>query len=158
MWKDILFLLVITFLGYLSFRAIYKPIIKFFNKMRIENFQSQYIFDSAPRTLDSSEFQFAQSYAKDYSPRPAEMLFQRVHMLSPNVAQYGKSAPVYVRSSGGIPDTALPIIDLKDPWSTAEIAAAEVPESEVCEKSANGLFNTCGMKSFNSACDFANKL
>ena len=158
MWKDLFFLLIIIFLAYLSFRAIYKPIIKYLNKMRIENFQSQQIFDSAPRTLDSSEYQFADSYAKEYSPRQPDILFQRVHMLAPNVAQYGKSAPVYVHLSGSIPDTALPILNLRDPWSTSEIRAAEVPESELCEKSVTGIFNTCGMKSFNSACDFANKL
>ena len=122
--------------------------------MRIENFQSQNIFDSSPRTLDSQEFQFADQYAKGFSPRPADVLFSRVHMLAPNVAQYGKNSPIFVKSSGGIPDAALPIIDLRDPWSTAEISAAEIPESEVCQRSATGLFMTCGVKTLDSACSF----
>ena len=142
-------------LGYVSFRVFFKPILIYFKKMRIENFQSQFIFDTAPRTLDSQEFQFADNFAKGFSPRPADILFSRVHMLSPNVAQYGKSSPVFIKSSGGIPDAALPIVDLRDPWSTAEISAAEIPESEVCERSATGLFMTCGVKSLNSACGFS---
>lgn len=158
MWKDFLFLVVLIFLGYLSFRVFFTPILNYLKKMKIENFQSQFVFDSAPRTLDTLERQLDDDYAKGYYPRFPDVLFQRVQMLAPNVAQYGKSAPVYVRTSGTIPDAALPTIDLKDPWSTSEIMAAEVPESEICEKSATGLFTTCGMKSFNSACDFANKL
>ncbi len=158
MWKDVLFLLTLAFLGYLSYRVFFKPIKTALNKLKVENFQSQLIFDSAPRTLDSQEYQFADDYAKGYSPRPADILFQRVHMLSPNVAQYGKSNPIYVHSSGSIPDAALPILDLNDPWSTAEIAAAEVPEDELCERSATGLFTTCGMRSFNSACELSKKI
>lgn len=154
MLKDIVFLLIIILLGYVSFRVFFRPILIYLKKMRIENFQSQNIFDAAPRTFDSQEYQFADQYAKGFSPRPADILFSRVHMLAPNVAQYGKNSPIFIKSSGGIPDTALPIIDLRDPWSTAEISAAEIPESEVCQRSATGLFMTCGVKTLDSACSF----
>jgi len=65
MWKDFLFLLVIIFLGYLSYRVFFNPIKKVLQKLKLEKFQSQYIFDSSPRTLDSLEYQFANNYLPD---------------------------------------------------------------------------------------------
>jgi len=150
MWKDYIFIFVLLFLGYLSYRVFLIPIQSFLKKTKIENFQSQSIFDSSSRTLDSQEYQFADYYAKHFSERKPDIIFNRIHMLAPNIAQYGKSAPVYVHSTGSIPHAALPILDLRDPWSTDDIIAAEIPESEHCHRSASGLFNTCGVKAYNS--------
>lgn len=156
MWKDILFLLIITLFGYLSFRVFFKPILVYLNKLKIENFQSQFIFDESPRTIDSSERQSAQDFVPEYQPRIPDVTMQKVNLISPDVAQYGKNMPVKISSSKGIPDAALPVIDLKDPWSISEISAAELPDptSELCEKSATGIFLDCGVKAFNSACRF----
>lgn len=71
--------------------------------------------------------------------------FHKVHMLAPNTAQYGRDYVVHVPSIAGIPMSAFPNIDMKNPWSLADIEAAEVPEKEGCRKSATGLFHECGV-------------
>lgn len=157
MWKDILFLLTLVFLGYLSYRVFFKPIKNALNKLKVENFQSQYIFDSSPRTLDSQERQFDSDFDRNYLSTHPEIKFEKLNMLSPNLAQYGKSKPTYIYSSNSIPDAALPSMSLKDPWSKSEVIAAEVPENGTCETSATGLFITCGAKSYNSACELSKK-
>lgn len=69
----------------------------------------------------------------------------KVHMLAPNTAQYGRRYAVHVPAVAGVPLSAYPDIDMRNPWSLADIEAAEVPEKEGCRKSATGLFHECGV-------------
>lgn len=68
-----------------------------------------------------------------------------VRMLAPNTAQYGRSQTTLIPSIDGIPLSAFPNIEMRNPWSLANIEAAEVPEKAGCRKTVTGVFYDCGV-------------
>jgi hypothetical protein len=73
-----------------------------------------------------------------------------VRMLAPNTAQYGRSHTTLIPSIDGIPLSAFPNIEMRNPWSLANIEAAEVPEKAGCRKTVTGVFYDCGVPPANS--------
>lgn len=73
-----------------------------------------------------------------------------VRMLAPNTAQYGRGKPDLIPSIDGIPLSAFPNIEMRNPWSLANIEAAEVPEKAGCRKTVTGVFYDCGVPPANS--------
>ena len=68
-----------------------------------------------------------------------------VRMLAPNTAQYGRKNTTLLPSIDGIPLSAFPNIEMRNPWSLANIEAAEVPEKAGCRKTVTGVFYDCGV-------------
>ena len=68
-----------------------------------------------------------------------------IQMLAPNTAQYGRKQPDLIPSIDGIPLSAFPNIEMRNPWSLANIEAAEVPEKAGCRKTVTGVFYDCGV-------------
>jgi hypothetical protein len=68
-----------------------------------------------------------------------------VQMLAPNTAQYGRAQTTLIPSIDGIPLSAFPNIEMRNPWSLANIEAAEVPEKAGCRKTVTGVFYDCGV-------------
>jgi len=73
-----------------------------------------------------------------------------VRMLSPNTAQYGRKQTTIIPSIDGIPLSAFPNIEMRNPWSLANIESAEVPEKAGCRKTVTGMFYDCGVPPANS--------
>jgi len=73
-----------------------------------------------------------------------------VQMLAPNTARYGRGKPDLIPAIDGIPLSAFPNIEMRNPWSLANIEAAEVPEKAGCRKTVTGVFYDCGVPPANS--------
>jgi hypothetical protein len=71
-------------------------------------------------------------------------------MLAPNTALYGRKQVNLIPSIDGIPLSAFPNIEMHNPWSLANIEAAEVPEKSGCRKTVTGVFYDCGVPPANS--------
>lgn len=151
--SDILFVLTILVVVGLTIAFLWKAVRAGYRKAMIEGMQGQMNYrTSSPRLQDTGVSVEMEPFPQPKTNQKPSIGMYKVHMLSPSVAQYGKQNAVYIPTIEGIPASALPNVSMKDPWSFESIAAAEKPESEVCRKSATGLFYECGVPSAESIC------
>jgi len=152
-FSDIFFVLFVLLIVGLTILFLWKAVRAGYRKAMIENLQGHMQFRTAsPRSQDEGVSVEMEPFPQ---PRPEQKPYigmYRVHMLGPSVAQYGKENAVYIPTVDGLPASALPNISMKAPWSFESIAAAEKPESDVCRKSATGLFYECGVPPASSMC------
>lgn len=154
--QDILFVISILLASTALILFLYKAVRAGYRKAMIEHMQNMSdtsrmhaTFDDENGTENENENgnENGNWIATPYSSETQKPTigFHKVHMLVPNTAQYGRDYVIHVPSIAGIPMSAFPNIDMKNPWSLADIEAAEVPEKEGCRKSATGIFHECGV-------------
>ena len=152
--SDILFVFAVLLIVGLTILFLWKAVRTGYRRAMIENLQNHMDYKtSSPRMQDSDVSVEMEPFPQPNPLQKPYIGMYRVHMLTPSVAQYGKENAVYIPTIDGIPASALPNVSMKDPWSFESIAAAEKPESEVCRKSATGLFYECGVPPASSLCD-----
>lgn len=151
--SDILFVLIVLLIVGLSITFLWKAVRAGYRKSMIESLQGHmYYRTSSPRAQDEGISVELKPFPQPNLEQKPHIGMYKVHMLSPSVAQYGKENAVYVPTIDGVPASALPNISMKSPWSFESIAAAEKPDSDVCAKSATGLFYECGVPPASSMC------
>lgn len=138
---DILFVIVVISLSALTITFLWTAVRSGYRKAMIESMQTM---TASQRFDDSTEIIELEEIASNQGRKPYIGMY-KVHMLAPNVAQYGYQNATYIPTIAGIPMSAFPDIDMRKPWALADIEAAEVPEKEGCRKSATGLFHECGV-------------
>jgi len=152
--SDLFFVFIVLLIVGLTIMFLWKAVRAGYRKAMIESFQGQMSYrSSSPRMQEDGLSVEMEPFPQ---PRPEQKPYigmYRVHMLTPSVAQYGKENAVYIPTVDGLPASALPNVSMKAPWSFESIAAAEKPESEVCRKSATGLFYECGVPPASSLCN-----
>ena len=152
--SDLLFVLFVLLIVGLTITFLWKAVRAGYRKAMIENLQNYMSYKtSSPRMQDNGVSVEMEPFPQPKPGQKPVIGMYRVHMLTPSVAQYGKKNAVYIPTVEGIPASALPNISMKDPWTFESIAAAEKPESDVCRKSATGLFYECGVPPSSSLCD-----
>jgi hypothetical protein len=152
--SDVLFVIVILAIIGLTITFLWKAVRAGYRRAMIEGLQGQMNYrTSSPRMQDTGVSVELEPFPQPKPEQKPSIGMYKVHMLAPSVAQYGKQNAVYIPTVEGIPASALPNVSMKDPWSFESIQAAEKPESEVCARSATGLFYECGVPSSNSLCN-----
>lgn len=154
MLTDLLFVLLVLLIVCLTIAFLWKAVRAGYRKALIENLQGYMNYrTSSPRMQDEGVSVEMEPFPQPKPGQKPTIGMYKVHMLTPSVAQYGKQNAVYIPTVDGVPASALPNVSMKDPWSFESIAAAEKPESNVCRKSATGLFYECGVPASSSLCD-----
>ena len=113
-----------------------------YRRAMIEHMQNM---TESPRLHDSTEKVELEDLPKNVEGQKPKIGMFKVHMLSPNTAQYGRKYANFIPSIDGIPLSAFPNIEMHNPWALSDIEAAEAPDKVGCRKSVTGLFNDCGV-------------
>lgn len=140
--QDTLFVIGLLALMAVIVLFLYKAVRAGYRRAMIEHMQNM---SESTRQKDNTEVVELEDIPSNTEGQKPYIGVYKVHMLAPNTAQYGKRYATYVPSVAGIPLSAFPDIDMRNPWSLSDIEAAEVPEREGCRKSATGLFHECGV-------------
>lgn len=151
---DLVFTVVIVFIAGLTITGLWKAVRAGYRRAMIETIQNMGTSGLVTKNpaiygLDAVELEKMKQTKPEQKPHIG---MYTVHMLAPNVAQYGKDKAVYIPTVAGIPASALPNLSFKDPWQLSKVMAAQVPEVEECGRSATGLFYECGVPAANSLC------
>jgi len=113
-----------------------------YRRAMIEHMQNM---TESPRLRDSTEKVELEDLPANVDGQKPETSIRKVHMLAPITAQYGRKYANFIPSVDGIPLSAFPNIEMRNPWSLANIEAAELPEKSGCRKTVTGLFYDCGV-------------
>lgn len=140
--QDSLFVVLLLVIMATVIFFLYGAVRAGYRRAMIEHLQNM---SESPKFSDSTEHIELEQLPSNVEGQKPQIGMYMVHMLAPNTAQYGRRYATYVPSVDGIPLSAYPNIDMRNPWSLSDIEAAEVPEKVGCRKSVTGLFNDCGV-------------